>query len=206
MRYSIINISVFILICFTYSKVFAEMTLDELFFDGSRPFHLKLLEAIPEKGKIQIGPDNAENTIIEFMDYFCTYCKKIHPSLLDLALNRDDTRVVFIQHPILSESSAIIANMVIAANYQNKGIEFHNEIFLIEGSINRDKLIQAIKNVEIDETQLEIDMSKDEIKKIVSLSSFLANGAGARGTPTIFVNNEFFGGYVSLQQMESLLK
>ena len=95
---------------------------------------------------------------------------------------------------------------MIAANYQNKGIEFHNEIFLIEGSINRDKLIQAIKNVEIDETQLEIDMSKDEIKKIVSLSSFLANGAGARGTPTIFVNNEFFGGYVSLQQMESLLK
>ena len=206
MRYSLINFSVFILLLFSLSNTHAETTLEELFFDNSKPFHLKILEAIPENGKIQIGPKDAKNTIIEFLDYFCGYCKKIHPELIELVESRSDTRVIFIQHPILSESSTFIASMVVAANYQNKGTELHNEIFLIEGTINQAKLVTAIKKIGINEPKLSIDMSKDEVKNIVSLSSFLANGAGARGTPTIFVNEQFFGGYVSLQQMKSLLK
>ncbi len=50
MRYSIINFSVFIFATFINFNVFADMTLNDLFFDNSKPFHLKLLEAIPERG------------------------------------------------------------------------------------------------------------------------------------------------------------
>jgi len=206
MRYSILNFFVFIFTLILNSNTFAEMTLEKLFFDNSQPFHLKILEAIPENGKLQIGPENAENTIIEFMDYFCGYCKKIHPELMELAKKRDDTRVIFLQHPVLSESSKVIAEMVIAATYQNKGLEFHNELFLIQGSINQEKLEKVVNKVGLDILKLRIDITKDEVKNIVRLSSFLANGAGARGTPTIFVNDEFIPGYVSSQQIKSLLK
>ena len=48
-----------------FDKHVDEMTLEELFFDNSQPFHLKILEAIPENGKLQIGPNDAKNTIIE---------------------------------------------------------------------------------------------------------------------------------------------
>ena len=41
---------------------------------------------------------------------------------------------------------------------------------------------------------------------MIQLSSFLAGGAGARGTPAIFVNEEFIGGYIPKQQIISLLK
>ena len=140
------------------------------------------------------------------MDYFCGYCKKIHPELIELVEKRKDTRVIFIQYPILSEGSNFIASMIVAANFQNKGIELHNEIFSMEGSINKEKLMQAVKKVGINETKLSIDMSKDEVKNIVSLSSFLAKGAGARGTPTLFVNEEFVGGYITTEQINSLLK
>ena len=206
MRYSILNFFVFIFVLTLNSNTFAEMTLEKLFFDNSQPFHLKILEAIPENGKLQIGPENAENTIIEFMDYFCGYCKKIHPELMELAINRDDTKVIFLQHPVLSESSRVIAEMVIAATYQNKGLEFHNELFLIQGSINQEKLEQVVNKVGLDILKLRIDITKDEIKNIVRLSSFLANGAGARGTPTFFINDEFVPGYISYQQIKSLLK
>jgi len=182
------------------------MTIEELFFDNTKPFHLKIIDAIPEKGIVFIGPQNAKNTIIEFMDYFCGYCKKIHPELIELVEKRKDTRVIFIQYPILSEGSNFIASMIVAANFQNKGIELHNEIFSMEGSINKEKLMQAVKKVGINETKLSIDMSKDEVKNIVSLSSFLAKGAGARGTPTLFVNEEFVGGYITTEQINSLLK
>ena len=184
----------------------AEVTVKELFFDESKPFHLKIIDVIPEQGILQIGNDDAKNTIIEFMDYFCGYCKKVHVELLQIASERNDTRIIFLQHPVLSESSKLLANMVVAANMQNKGIELHNALFGVEGNLNNDKLKQIIEELEINNAKLNIDMSKDEVRNIVNLSSFLANGSGARGTPTFFVNEELVVGYISIDRMKALLK
>ena len=139
------------------------------------------------------------------MDYFCGYCKKVHPELLQIASERDDTRLVFLQHPVLSEASKLLANMVIAANKQNKGLNFHNALFEIEGSLNNSKLQQIIEDLEINSAKLNIDMSKDEVKNIVNLSSFLASGTGARGTPTFFINEELVIGYISIDRIKALL-
>ena len=206
MRYYLANFSVFILILIT-SKAFSnEMTLNELFFDESKPYHLKMLDALPDSAIIQIGPDDAKNTVIEFMDYFCGYCKKIHPELIELATRRDDTRVIFLQHPILSQSSEVIAAMVVAANTQGKGKELHNALFEISGSLNQEKLNKIIDDLDINKNKLMIDIGRDEIKNIVKLSSFLAMGSGARGTPSLFINEEFLGGYVPVNQFERFLK
>ena len=184
----------------------AEVTVKELFFDESKPFHLKIIDVIPEQGILQIGNDDAKNTIIEFMDYFCGYCKKVHVELLQIASERNDTRIIFLQHPVLSESSKLLANMVVAANIQNKGIELHNALFAVEGNLNNAKLKQIIEELEINNAKLNIDMSKDEVRNIVNLSSFLANGSGARGTPTFFVNEELVVGYISKDRMKAFLK
>tara|TARA_Y100000590_G_scaffold130401_1_gene148946 strand:+ start:256 stop:849 length:594 start_codon:yes stop_codon:yes gene_type:complete len=189
------------------SKAFSiEMTLNELIFDDSKPYHIKILDALPDSAIIQIGPDDAKNTVIEFMDYFCGYCKKIHPELIELAKRRDDTRVIFLQHPILSQSSEVIAAMVVAANTQGKGKELHNALFEISGSLNQEKLNKIIDNLDINKNKLMIDIGRDEIKNIIKLSSFLAMGSGARGTPSLFINEEFLGGYVPVNQFERLLK
>ena len=206
MRYYLAKFSVFIFLISPSNVLSNDITLNELFFDDSKPYHLKVLEALPESAIIAIGPQDAENTIIEFMDYFCGYCKKIHPELMSLIEKRNDTRVIFLQHPILSESSNIIAKMVIAANLQGKGWELHHGLFSLKGSITQQKLEQVIDGVEINKTKLMIDMGKDEINNVVKLSSFLAMGSGARGTPALFINEEFVGGYLPLEKLESMLK
>ena len=154
MRYFKQIILVVILSAFICLPVRAEMTLNELIFDESKPFHLKILDIIPSEGIIQMGDENAKNTIIEFMDYFCGYCKKVHPELMQIANEREDTRIIFLQHPILSESSKLLANMAIAANIQNKGIDFHNALFEVEGNLNNEKLKQIIKNLELNDCLL----------------------------------------------------
>ena len=184
----------------------AEITVEELIFDDAKPFHLKILDVLPEEAIIQIGSDDSENTIIEFMDYFCGYCKKIQPELIELANERDDVRVVFLQYPILNESSFVISKMVIAANYQKKGLELHNAIFSSSGSLTQEKLNQAILDSGVNETKLRIDMGKEEVEKILHLSSFIAGGVGARGTPSLFVNENFSPGYLPKNRIISLLK
>ena len=183
----------------------AEMTINNLIFNDDIPFHLKILESLPKEAKIQIGPDDAKHTIIEFFDYFCGYCKKIHPELIDLAESREDVRVVFVQHPILNESSKVVARIAIAASMQNKGFEFHDSIFSIAGSITNAKLNESIIESGISEVKLAIDLDKDEIEKIIKLTSFLAGGVGARGTPSIFINETFYPGYLPKARIESLL-
>ena len=205
MRYFKLKILVVIISALSCLSAKAEITVNELFFDESKPFHLKIIDVIPNEGILQIGNDNAKNTIIEFMDYFCGYCKKVHPELLQIVSERDDTRLVFLQHPILSESSKILARMVIAANMQNEGVELHNAIFNLEGNLNSDKLNKIVEDLEINSAKLNIDMSKEKVANIVNLSSFLANGSGARGTPTFFINEEFVVGYISIDRIKGLL-
>ena len=199
---------IFSVLFFIIKPVYSKngITLDYLVFDDSAPFHLKILEAIPDEGKIQIGPDNAKNTIIEFFDYYCGYCKKIHPELINLANSNNDLRVVFIHHPILNESSNVLARIAIAATMQNKGSEIHHALFSLVGSITSEKLQEVIKELGINEIKLKIDMERDEVKKIIKLSSFLASSSGARGTPSLFINEEFIGGYLSPDKIEGLLR
>ena len=206
MRYYLVKISVFIFFMLPAHVSSNDITLNELFFDDSKPYYLKVLDALPESAIIAIGPQDAENTIIEFMDYFCGYCKKIHSELISVVEKRDDTRVIFLQHPILSESSNLIAKMVVAANLQGKGWDLHHGLFTVKGSLTQQKLDQIIKDIQINRTKLMIDMGKDEIDNTVQLSSFLAMGSGARGTPALFINEEFVGGYLPLEKLESMLK
>ena len=206
MRYYLLKISVFIFFMLPAHLSSADITLNELFFDDSKPYYLKVLDALPQSAIIAIGPQDAENTIIEFMDYFCGYCKKIHSELISVVEKRDDTRVIFLQHPILSDSSNLIAKMVVAANLQGKGWDLHHALFTVKGSLTQQKLDQIIIDSEINKTKLMIDMGKDEIDNTVKLSSFLAMGSGARGTPALFINEEFVGGYLPLEKLEIMLK
>ena len=206
MRYYLTKFSVFIFLMFPTNVLSGDITLNELFFDDAKPYYLKVLDALPESAIIAIGPQDAENTIIEFMDYFCGYCKKIHTELISVVEKRDDTRVIFLHHPILSESSNLIAKMVVAANLQGKGWDLHHGLFSVKGSLTQQKLDQIIIDSEINKTKLMIDMGKDEIDNTVKLSSFLAMGSGARGTPALFINEEFVGGYLPLEKLESMLK
>ena len=96
--------------------------------------------------------------------------------------------------------------MVVAANMQEKGLEFHNALFGIEGNLNNAKLQKIIEDLEVNSAKLNIDMSKEEVKNIVDISSFMASGSGARGTPTFFINQELVIGYISIDRIEALLK
>ena len=44
----------------------AEVTVKELFFDESKPFHLKIIDVIPEQGILQIGNDDAKKYMLNY--------------------------------------------------------------------------------------------------------------------------------------------
>ena len=63
----------------------------------------------------------------------------MHPELVELVKERNDTRVVFLQFPILSETSAKLARLVLAAKYQNKGFDIHHALLTQGGALTEKK-------------------------------------------------------------------
>lgn len=196
-------------IIFYSNQIFADsnnITVSELVLGSKEEFHLRILEAIPKSGQIIIGSNNAENTIIEFFDYNCGYCIKMHPELVDIAIKRDDTRVIFLQYPIISEMSAKLARLVLAANYQDKGFDIHHALLTQKGSLTEEKINQIMKDVKIDLQKIQEDLKRNEIEDTLQITSFIASAIGIRGTPAVFINSEFNPGYVPKSIIEKILK
>ena len=205
-----INQIICIIFLFFYTNVIvanaADMTIKDLIMGEKENFHLRILATIPKNGQISIGPENAKNTIIEFFDYKCGYCVKMHPELVSLVEERDDTRVIFIQYPILSQTSVKLAKLVLAANYQDKGFEIHDALLTQSGSLTEEKIGKIIIESKIDQNILKKDLERIEIEETLSITAFVAAGIGARGTPAVFINNTFNPGYVPKTNIEKLLK
>ncbi len=182
-----------------------DMTIKNLITGERENFHLRVLESIPKNGLISIGPENAKNIIIEFFDYKCGFCVKMHPELIQLVEQRNDTKVVFIQYPILSQTSVKLARLVLAANYQGKGFEIHHSLLTEPGQLNEERINKIINESKIDSSLLVKDLERKEIEETLSITAFIAAGIGARGTPAVFINDKFNPGYVPKNKIEELL-
>ena len=76
MRYCKTIILVIIISAITCLPVRAELTIEELFFDDTKAFHLKILDAIPEQGIVQIGNNNAKILLLNSWIIFVVTVKK----------------------------------------------------------------------------------------------------------------------------------
>ena len=50
------------------------------------------------------------------------------------------------------------------------------------------------------------DLKRAEIQEVLNITSFIGSGIGARGTPAVFINNNFNPGYVPKATIEKILK
>ena len=91
-------INIFLLLAIN-SQVAAEINFKPLFENPERDLSLKLLDVMPELNILSVGNDDASNIIIEFIDYNCGYCKKIHTELMEIT-EEADVKLYFFQFPL----------------------------------------------------------------------------------------------------------
>ena len=66
------------------------------------------------------GARAANVTVVEFLDYNCPYCRKMHPVLQALIAADPNVRVLYKQWPIFGEASLSAAKVAVAAGWQGK--------------------------------------------------------------------------------------
>ncbi len=183
-------------------------------------FSLEKLAAKEEKDKIEnnfnllnenlldpfFGNPNADVIIYEFFDYNCGYCKSVLPALLNVVKRDKNTKLIFKEFPILSETSLEAALYALAAQKQNLYFEFHTRIMEYRGRLNNDIFIEVANDIGLDIKKLKNDLEDKNIRMAIEKNRLIAKGFNINGTPTLIIGDKIIPGAINEQKLYDLIK
>ena len=182
-----------------------EKTLQDLNLERSQKnFKLALtdLKKIPNPN---LKKNNADITIYEFFDYNCGYCKSVMQNILNIYKKDKKVKIVFVEYPILSNSSLSAAIASLAARNQNKYFEFHTKLMKHNGEIDDKLLLSFAKELKINIKQLKSDFSNKKLMSIINKNREIANRLNLRGTPAFIIGNKIYPGAMSEKDIEKAI-
>lgn len=146
------------------------------------------------------GNPNGDVTLIEFFDYNCTFCKRVFPTMQEIAKADPNLRLVWKEYPILTgraPTSLTAARVAMAADLQGKYIETHRALMGGPGSLASDaQVLKLAEDAGVDMDRLKKDMESPEIKAYLSETMQLGQALQFQGTPTFVINGAVIGGAV----------
>jgi protein-disulfide isomerase len=160
--------------------------------------------------QVVLGNPQGNETVVEFFDYNCAFCKRALPDMMTLLKTNPNLKFVLKEFPVLGPGSVEAANVAVAARMQDptgkKYIEFHQKLLGGRGPADKARALAVAKEVGFDMTRLEKDMNSDEVKTTIDEDMKLADSLGVSGTPTYVVGDEVVVGAVGLDELKSKLK
>jgi protein-disulfide isomerase len=142
------------------------------------------------------GPVNAPNTMVEFYDYDCPYCRASLPAVkAAYEKHKGDTRFAFIEFPldIHGPGALAAARASLAARAQpEKFLAFHYLLMGETEQLTDDMILADAKKAGLDVKKLQADMSHPEIAAILKDSRDFGHKVELEGTPTFIINGVMY--------------
>ena len=151
------------------------------------------------------GNPNGKETLVEFFDYQCHYCKQIHPDLVTLLKSDPDLKILFKDFPILGPGSTLAAKAALAAKMQDKYLPMHDALLEFKGTFDDDSIKQLAQKAGVDYDRMKADMDKPEIQNQINDNMALAQKLDIHGTPSMIINHQSVDGALPLDELKKHL-
>ena len=164
--------------------------------------------ALTELRKIpnpKLSSTNSDVTIYEFFDYNCGYCKSVMQNIFNIYKKDKKVEIVFVEYPILSNSSLSAAKASLSARNQNKYFEFHSKLMKHTGKIDDKLLLSFAEDLKIDAKKLKSDYSNEKLMLIINKNREIANRLNLRGTPAFIIGNKIYPGALSEEDIQKAI-
>ncbi len=155
-----------------------------------------------------VGADQADVTIIGFMDYNCPYCKMMIPELNALLKADPKVRLLYKEWPIFGAVSENLARMALAAEYQGKYHEVHNAFMASPERIQNDRQARALAQAAgVDMARLDRDLAarRSDIDAVIQRNSREAAALALNGTPAFIINGNLIPGGMPQAELEAVI-
>src|SRR5262245_62795947 len=149
------------------------------------------LPAVGEDDHV-IGAEAPELTLIEYGDFGCPFCFQAKRPVMQLVDRFDGLRLVWRHLPDaeLHPGADLAAELSELAAAHGRFWEAHDELLAGRESFSRDELLAAASRLELDADEAASALDERRYRDRVLADVEGAGRAGARGTPTFFVDGE----------------
>jgi len=143
-----------------------------------------------------LGEEDAPVVIVEFSDFFCSYCKRHFDQTFAPLLENYGRHVRYVYRDFarLTQESTPAAAAAQCAFAQDKFWEFREDLFNNQGSLNRDCYNQIAESHELNAAEFTACIDEGRFIGEVELDGFDGQIAGVRGTPGFFINGQILSG------------
>ncbi|MCF8558599.1 DsbA family protein [Micrococcus luteus] len=159
----------------------------------------------PEVDHIR-GPEDAQLTLVEYIDFECPYCAHATGSWEDLRSRfGDDLRYVVRQLPH-HPHGPIAARASEAASNQGMFWPWLDFVFTRQDALEREDLIRYAEELGLDVAQFTADLDSAAVRARVERDLDSADASGAHATPTFFVDGRRLLGSYDARTLTSALE
>jgi protein-disulfide isomerase len=164
------------------------------------------LQALAEGAPI-IGNPQGRDTIVEFFDYRCSYCRAEQRAFLRLLAQDKQARIVLEEWPIFGGVSIYAARVALASAWQGRFPAVHEALFASRGPLDRERIRQIAELAGVNLARLDYDMTADRAQLDRALSRVAARAKTLRlsGTPGLVIGGTVVSGALSFHDLEDLL-
>jgi protein-disulfide isomerase len=165
---------------------------DELFNDPASPIS---------------GNPHGDVVIVEFFDYFCSYCKRVMDDVLTATAEDPGVRLVYKEFPILGDASVIAARAALAVHLiaPDKYAEVHEAMMSSRARLNEMRILSIAEEFGIDTDALQAAMKSAKIDAAIARNRALAEALGINGTPGFVIGDQIVPGAISLDSIRQFI-
>jgi protein-disulfide isomerase len=147
-------------------------------------------------------------TIVEFVDYRCTYCRRAHDEVAELVASDGNIRLVVKEFPILGEGSLVSSQFAIAVRqlYGDDAYKAaHDALIVLRGEPTAETLARLAAELGHDPEAVLARMRDPGVMEIIKANHTLADALEISGTPTFVIDQTMVRGYVPLDGMRQIV-
>lgn len=155
------------------------------------------------------GNPEGDVTVVEFIDYRCTYCRKAWEEVDDLVKADGNIRFVVKEFPILGEGSVLSSRFAIAVKLLHGDAAYkqaHDALLSLRADASAETLGRLATDLGLDPAPILTKMDSDEVTSIILANHDLGNKLEISGTPTFVIGNQMVRGYVAEDGMKQIVE
>ena len=161
-----------------------------------------------DPGSVVGGNLSGDVTLVEFFDYRCGVCKRVHPIVDELVKRDGKVRRVYKEWPILGAQSVFASRAAIASRNQgdDKYLDFHDRMMTAKQTLTSDAVLKIATSAGLDPVKLKRDMGSPEIDQIIQRNYQLAQSLKLNGTPSFLIGDTLLRGARDIDTMLNLVR
>lgn len=154
------------------------------------------------------GAAQGDITVVEYLDYNCPYCRKMHSELQTLLKADPKARVLYKQWPVFGPVSTYAARAVLAASWQGRYVAAHDALITSSDPLDSQKAVRrhlAAGGIDLARLDRDLNARKREIDALLTRSEEEAQLLDLRGTPALVVGSTLVPGGLPSATLQRLV-